>query len=103
MIYITITQRLCSHGHNNIPQAEMTITLSDLSVVADIKRLLKHIKGVESVKVRKTKSELDLSLEEVKEGKVVNVDLDSNTILTHIRMSYLNLNVHTNDINYDRS
>lgn len=81
----------------------MTITLSDLSVVADIKRLLKHIKGVESVKVRKTKPELDLSLEEVKEGKVVNVDLDSNTILTHIKKSYLNLNVHTNDINYDRS
>lgn len=81
----------------------MTITLSDLSVVADIKRLLKHIKGVESVKVRKAKSELDLSLEEVKEGKVVNVDLDSNTILTHIKKSYLNLNVHTNDINYDRS
>lgn len=51
----------------------MTITLSDLSVMADIKRLLKHIKGVESVKVRKTKSELDLSLDEVKEGKVVNV------------------------------
>lgn len=51
----------------------MTITLSDLSVVADIKRLLKHIKGVESVKVRKAKSELDLSLDEVKEGKVVNV------------------------------
>lgn len=55
------------------PQAEMTITLSDLSVMADIKRLLKHIKGVESVKVRKKKSELDLSLEEIKEGKVVNV------------------------------
>lgn len=51
----------------------MTITLSDLSVMADIKRLLKHIKGVESVKVRKKKSELDLSLEEIKEGKVVNV------------------------------
>lgn len=51
----------------------MTITLSDLSVMADIKRLLKHINGVESVKVRKKKSELDLSLEEVKEGKVVNV------------------------------
>lgn len=51
----------------------MTITLSNLSVVADIKRLLKHIKGVESVKVRKAKSELDLSLEDVKEGKVVNV------------------------------
>lgn len=55
------------------PQAEMTITLSDLSVMADIKRLLKHVKGVESVKVRKKKSELDLSLEEIKEGKVVNV------------------------------
>ena len=51
----------------------MTITLSDLSVMADIKRLLKHVKGVESVKVRKKKSELDLSLEEIKEGKVVNV------------------------------
>lgn len=51
----------------------MTITLSDLSVMADIKRLLKHITGVESVKVRKTKPELDLSLDEVKEGKVVNV------------------------------
>lgn len=55
------------------PQAEMTISISDLSVMSDIKRLLKHVRGVESITVRKKKSELDLCLEEVKEGKVVNV------------------------------
>lgn len=55
------------------PQAEMTIKITDLSVVADIRRLLKHVKGVESICVHKTKTELDLSLEEIKQGKVVNV------------------------------
>lgn len=55
------------------PQAEMTISISDLSVMADIKRLLKHVKGVESITVRKKKSELDLSLDEVEKGKIVNV------------------------------
>lgn len=55
------------------PQAEMTISISDLSVMADIKRLLQHVKGVESISVRKKKSELDLSLDEVEKGKVVNV------------------------------
>ncbi|MCQ2213058.1 MAG: hypothetical protein MJZ36_05420 [Bacteroidaceae bacterium] len=55
------------------PQAEMTISISDLSVMADIRRLLKHVKGVESISVRKKKSELDICLEEIDEGKVVNV------------------------------
>ena len=51
----------------------MTISISDLSVMADIRRLLKHVKGVESISVRKKKSELDICLEEIDEGKVVNV------------------------------
>lgn len=51
----------------------MTISISDLSVMADIKRLLQHVKGVESISVRKKKSELDLSLDEVEKGRVVNV------------------------------
>lgn len=55
------------------PLAELTISISDLSVMSDIKRLLQHVKGVESITVRKNKSELDLSLEDVKKGKVVNV------------------------------
>lgn len=58
---------------STLPQAEMTISISDLSVMADIKRLLQHVKGVESISVRKKKSELDLSLDEVEKGKVVNV------------------------------
>lgn len=55
------------------PQAEMTISISDLSVMADIKRLLKHVKGVESITVQKKKSELDVTLDEVEKGRVVNV------------------------------
>lgn len=55
------------------PQAEMTISISDLSVMADIKRLLKHVKGVESITVQKKKSELDITLDEVEKGRVVNV------------------------------
>ena len=55
------------------PQAEMTISISDLSVMADIKRLLKHVKGVESITVQKKKSELDVTLDEVENGRVVNV------------------------------
>lgn len=54
-------------------QAEMTISISDLSVMSDIRRLLKHVKGVESITVRKRKSELDICLEEIEDGKVVNV------------------------------
>lgn len=55
------------------PQAEMTISISDLSVMADIKRLLKHVKGVESITVQKKKSELDVTLDEVEKGRIVNV------------------------------
>lgn len=51
----------------------MTISISDLSVMADIKRLLKHVKGVESITVQKKKSELDVTLDEVEKGRVVNV------------------------------
>lgn len=55
------------------PQAEMTISISDLSVVSDIKRLLKRVKGVEGITVRKKKSELEVCLDEMKKGKVVEV------------------------------
>lgn len=58
---------------NTSLHAEMTITISDLSVVADIRRLLKRVKGVESIVVHKKKSELDLCLDEIQDGKVVNV------------------------------
>ena len=58
-------------------QAEMTIRITDLSIVNDVRRLLKRVNGVESITVRKKKSEVELSLEEAHSGKTTrwnNVD-----------------------------
>ena len=55
-------------------QAEITINVSDLSVANDIRRLLKRVSGITATKVRKTKSEVELSLEEAHAGKVTQWD-----------------------------
>ena len=55
-------------------QAEITINVSDLSVANDIRRLLKRVSGITAIKVRKTKSEVELSLEEAHAGKVTQWD-----------------------------
>lgn len=51
-------------------QAEITINVSDISVANDIRRLLKRVSGITDIKVRKTKSEVELSLEEADKGLV---------------------------------
>lgn len=53
-------------------QAEMTIRISDMSIVNDVRRLLKHINGIEAITVKRTKSEVELSLEEAHAGKVTH-------------------------------
>lgn len=55
-------------------QAEMTIRISDVSIVNDIRRLLSHVNGIETIKVKRTKSEVELSLEEAHAGKVTQWD-----------------------------
>ena len=55
-------------------QAEITINVSDMSVANDIRRLLKRVSGITAIKVRKTKSEVELSLEEARAGKVTQWD-----------------------------
>ena len=55
-------------------QAEITINVSDMSVANDIRRLLKRVSGITAIKVRKTKSEVELSLEEAHVGKVTQWD-----------------------------
>ena len=49
--------------------AQMVINLSDVMVANDVRRLLKHVNGVESIRIKK-KSELELSLEEAHSGQV---------------------------------
>ena len=56
------------------PQAEMTIRISDMSIVNDIRRLLSRVNGIETIKVKRTKSEVELSLEEAHAGKVTQWD-----------------------------
>ena len=41
-----------------------------MSVANDIRRLLKRVSGITDIKVRKTKSEVELSLEEANKGMV---------------------------------
>ena len=53
--------------------AQMVINLSDAMVANDVRRLLKHVKGVESISIRK-KSEVELSLEEAHTGQVTAWD-----------------------------
>lgn len=55
-------------------QAEITINVSDISVANDIRRLLKRVSGITDIKVRKTKSEVELSLEEADKGMVTEWD-----------------------------
>lgn len=65
--------------------AEITINVSDVSVANDIRRLLKRVSGITDIKVRKNKSEVELSLEEVKKGLVTeweSVDDYFNKILS---------------------
>lgn len=50
--------------------AEITINVSDMSVAKDISRLLKRVSGITNIKVRKSKNEVELALEEAHRGKV---------------------------------
>ncbi|MGN0047271.1 MAG: hypothetical protein ACI37U_00020 [Bacteroides sp.] len=66
-------------------QAEITINVSDMSVANDIRRLLKRVSGITDIKVRRTKSEVELSLDEAHSGKVTHwdsVDDYFNTLLS---------------------
>jgi len=49
--------------------AQMIINLTDATVANDVRRLLKRVKGVESIHVTK-KSEVQLSLDEAHSGQV---------------------------------
>lgn len=55
-------------------QAEIIINVSDMSIASDIRRLLKRVSGITDIKVRKTKSEVELSLEEADKGLVTEWD-----------------------------
>lgn len=52
---------------------ELSVQLTDLSIANDIKRLLKRMNGVGRISVTHRKSELDLSLEDIHTGNVVEV------------------------------
>ena len=49
----------------------MTLEITDSSVASRIKSLLKLVEGVRRITVKKVPSELELSLEEVRKGNVV--------------------------------
>ena len=49
----------------------MTLEIADSSVASRIKSLLKLVDGVKHISVKKVPSELELSLEEVRKGNVV--------------------------------
>lgn len=54
--------------------AHLDLTIEDESVLNYVKTLLRQMKGVRSVKVvQERKSELDISFEEAREGKVIEV------------------------------
>ena len=48
---------------------QMVINVSDAMLANDVRRLLKRVKGVESISIKK-KSEVELSLEEAHAGQV---------------------------------
>ena len=50
--------------------AEITIKVSDMSVAKDISRLLKRVSGITNIKLKKSKNEVELALEEALKGKV---------------------------------
>lgn len=53
---------------------QMLVTFDDVSVMQQVKKAIALMRGVKSVTMpRKKKSELDICLEEVNDGKVVNV------------------------------
>ena len=55
----------------------MTLEIADSSVASRIKSLLKLVEGVKRISVKKVPSELELSLEEARKGKLVKVgDVD---------------------------
>ena len=60
MATVTTKQRL----------SEITITVSDLSVAKDISRLLKGVSGITNIRVKKSKTEVELALEEARKGEV---------------------------------
>lgn len=51
----------------------MTLEIADSSVASRIKALLKLVDGVKHISIKKVPSELELSLEEVRKGNVVEV------------------------------
>ena len=57
---------------NNSSAAQMTINLTDIALANDVKRLLRHISGIESITVHRIKNEVELSLEEAKSGKTTS-------------------------------
>ena len=68
---------------NNSTAAQMTINLTDIALANDVKRLLRHISGIESITVRRIKSEVELSLDEARSGQTTSwnsVDDYFNTI-----------------------
>ena len=50
--------------------AEITIKVSDMSVAKDISRLLKRVSGITNIKLKKSKNEVELALEEALKGEV---------------------------------
>ena len=50
--------------------AEITIKVSDMSVAKDISRLLKRVSGITNIKLKKSKNEGELALEEALKGEV---------------------------------
>ena len=51
----------------------MTLEIENSSVASRIKSLLKLVDGVKRISVKKASSELELSLEEVRKGNIVEV------------------------------
>ena len=49
--------------------AEITIKVSDMSVAKDISRLLKRVSGITNIKLKKSKNEVELALEEALKGE----------------------------------
>ena len=57
------------HSEKKVRENEY-ITIQDMSIASDIRRLLKRVSGITDIKIRKTKSEIELSLEEADKGTV---------------------------------
>ena len=57
------------HSEKKVRENEY-ITIQDMSIASDIRRLLNRVSGITDIKIRKTKSEIELSLEEADKGIV---------------------------------